>query len=193
VRLPLARRAAAGYDVGDGDPRPRGPGSPGAPADRENTSRKEHLTMKRILWITAVVSLAFLQAGCKNKYEKVMDDQISLMEEMVDVLKDVKDEASAKAAVPKLEDLKKRGEEIEKRAEEVGEPPEDEQKALKEKYEEQMEEVMKEMFAQMSRLMADEKIRNALAGKLPMGFGGSEVPDVPDMPDLPDMPEPPGD
>ena len=125
--------------------------------------------MKRILLIAAVVSLAFLQVGCKSKHEQVMDDQLDLMEEMVDVLKDVKDEASAKAAVPKLEDLKKRGEEIQKRAKEIGDPSEEEEKALKEKYEERMDKIMKDMFAEMTRVMADEKCREVLAGKMPMG------------------------
>ncbi|HSI36618.1 MAG: hypothetical protein ACAI43_03580 [Phycisphaerae bacterium] len=58
--------------------------------------------MLRKFSLVGIVSIALLMAGCKNEIESAMSDTVDKTNDMTKVLKGVTDEASAKAAVPKV-------------------------------------------------------------------------------------------
>ena len=102
-------------------------------------------------------SLALLFVACSkgggNSPDGIMQDTLGLMNDMTATLATIKDEASAKAAIPKLQDLANKGEEIKKRAEAMktaNKLSKDDEEALKKKYEPQLKEatekLMKETF-----------------------------------------------
>src|SRR5678815_1392251 len=62
---------------------------------------RREVFMKRPFTITAVV-MFLVCAGCGDSHEKLAGESVSTMKEMVSVLDSIKDEASAKAAKPKL-------------------------------------------------------------------------------------------
>ncbi len=110
--------------------------------------------MKKTLWMVVLMVGAMGVVGCSDSREKVTEDGLDLMEEMVGVLEGVTDKESAEEAKPKLEELNKEGEELKARAEKLGDPSKEEEKELEEKYGEQMKEVFGKMMAQMARLSA---------------------------------------
>jgi len=124
--------------------------------------------MNRVLLTAAVVSLAFLQIGCRSKQERLVEDQIDLGEDLLDIMKGITDEASAKAAVPELEKLKKQAEELAKEGMEVMKDltPEEAIELMK-KYEDEMSKLDKELKAERKRIMANEQLKEILADKLP--------------------------
>ena len=102
----------------------------------------------------ALLGLALLVVACSkgsNSPEGMMNDTLGLMNDMTATLATIKDEASAKAAIPKLQDLAAKGEDIKKRAEALKTSmTKDQEEALKKKYEPQLKEatekLMKETF-----------------------------------------------
>ena len=88
--------------------------------------------MKRHLWIASLVVLTAALVGCSDSFEKIAEDQKDLNRDYVAVLKTIKDEATAREAVPKIEALASRGEAIKARFKALGEPTaEDVERALK--------------------------------------------------------------
>jgi hypothetical protein len=85
--------------------------------------------------------------GCKSKHEALADDAMALMNEMVDVLESVTDDASAQAAVAKLEKIGGRMKELQERSKALGTAPKEEQDRLKQKFTANMENVKKRMEA----------------------------------------------
>ena len=108
----------------------------------------------------AVLVAALCLAGCDSKptHESVTQEGIDKTEEMVELLKSIKDEASAKAARPKMEQIKKDMEAIKKKADALGEPPAEVKKKLAEKHKPQMEKLASEMMKEMMRIGFDPKI-----------------------------------
>ena len=76
--------------------------------------------MRPVTFGLLAVALVVAGAGCGDSYEKVTRDQIKLLNEAADVLAEVKDEASGKAAVARLEELAARAEAGRARAEALG-------------------------------------------------------------------------
>ena len=93
-------------------------------------------------------------AKTSDSREKVVEDQLDLINEMIGVLEGVTDKESAEEAKPELEELIKEAEATQARMKELGEPSEEEEKELEEKYGEQMEGVAHKVGAQMGRLRA---------------------------------------
>jgi hypothetical protein len=107
--------------------------------------------------------------GCDSKptHESVTEDSIDKMEEMVEVLKGIKDEASAKAARPKMEQIKKDMEELQKKSKALGEPPADVKQKLQEKHKAQLEKVTSEMMKEMMRIGLDPNIAPHVKDAMP--------------------------
>ena len=69
----------------------------------------------------AFVSTLFLATGAfADSKQKVMEDAVSMVEEMVTILISVTDESTAKAAVPKLEALVSKKDAIDERVKKLG-------------------------------------------------------------------------
>ena len=69
----------------------------------------------------AFVSTLFLASGAfADSKQKVMEDAVSMVEEMVTIMISVKDESTAKAAVPKLEALVTKKTAIDERVKKLG-------------------------------------------------------------------------
>ena len=69
----------------------------------------------------AFVSTLFLATGAfADSKKEIMEDAVSMLEEMVNVMITVKDKETAKAAVPKLEAIVVKKEAIDKRIDKLG-------------------------------------------------------------------------
>jgi hypothetical protein len=120
--------------------------------------------MKRLLArASAVMFVAIVITGCGDTRESLAEESMSTMREMVAVLDTVKDDASAKAAKPKLKTLSDKLEDINQRASKLGTPTEAEVKALDQKHGKEMEELMRKMTGHMMRIAFDPKIQAELA------------------------------
>ena len=76
--------------------------------------------MRPATFAVLAVALVVAGTGCGDSHDKVTKDQIKLLNEAADVLADVKDEASGKAAVARLEELAARAQAVRARAEALG-------------------------------------------------------------------------
>ena len=122
----------------------------------------------RCVWCVCV-AVALAAGGCESKptHESVTKESIDKMQQFADVLKTIKDEASAKAARPKLEKIKKEMDELKKKADTLGNPPPEVKKKLEEKYKKDMEKVSGELAGQMMRIGMDPKIAPHLKDAMP--------------------------
>jgi chromosome segregation ATPase len=123
--------------------------------------------MKKTLWMVVLMVAAVGVVGCSDSQEKVYEDQLDLMEDTVGILEGVTDKESAEEAKPKLESLKKVSEELQARAKKLGEPTEEEQKELQEKYGKKMAEVANKMMTEMMRVQSNPETKSAVEGVMP--------------------------
>jgi hypothetical protein len=91
--------------------------------------------MMRLIGIVAALSVCAVFAGCDRKNpDAIMGKTVDKMEEMVTVMKTVQDEASSKAAAPKIKTIARDLKELKKEADAHGRITASEEKRLKEKY-----------------------------------------------------------
>jgi hypothetical protein len=95
---------------------------------------------KVILGGLALVVLFFLIPGCGDSPEKYMKDTIAWTNEMADVLESIDSKESARAAQPRLDELKRKSEELEERADKLKlkDLSSEQRKALDEKFQQEM-------------------------------------------------------
>jgi hypothetical protein len=106
--------------------------------------------------ISMFAILGLLLAACGggiHTHEDAMEAQIDLMEDMVEILKGVTDEASAKKAEPKMEALGKRAMEIAQQVQKLPQPDLEEMKKVQEKHAKRLRELQQEAAGQMMKLM----------------------------------------
>jgi hypothetical protein len=108
----------------------------------------------------ACLTIVFVASGCDSKptHESMAKDMIGKLKEGVEILKDVKDEASAKAAKPKLEALKKEIDAMEIEAEKLPKASAEEEKRLEEKYKPELDKVRTEFTTEIIRIGSDPKL-----------------------------------
>jgi biopolymer transport protein ExbB/TolQ len=113
--------------------------------------------------------LALVLSGCgEPTAESVTEDMLGKMKEMVTVLKGITDEASAKAAKPKLEQIKKDMDGLEAQAQKVEkETSAEEREKIKNKYEPELEKVMGEVFTEMGRIATIPNVGPMLGDIMP--------------------------
>jgi hypothetical protein len=114
--------------------------------------------MRRSLGILAGVLLV-LCSGCGDSHESLAGQSVSTMKEMESVLATVKDEASAKAAKPKLKAVVDRMNDINARQAKLAAPTEAEIKAIEAKYGKEMEQLQEKIGGHMLRIAFDPKIQ----------------------------------
>ena len=110
--------------------------------------------MKTLCLCLLAVGLILSCTSCgKKSHEALMNDMIASMKEMGTILEGIKDKDTAKAAVPKLQEIAKRFQTFKKDSETLGEPDEATKKALEGKMKELMEVAMK-MAGEMMRIQS---------------------------------------
>lgn len=103
--------------------------------------------MKKIAFSGVLLVLVCGLAGCKSKHEAAVDDANALMTELCDIIEGVTDDASAQAAIPKIESVGTRLKELGERARTLGTPPKEEQEKLQKRYQEKWEQTGKRLKA----------------------------------------------
>jgi hypothetical protein len=121
----------------------------------------QEFPMTRSLTLTSLVCLVIC-CGCGDNREDLAAEQVSTMEEMVSVLQNIKDEASAKASKDKLAAVLKRMDDINQREAKLPQPTEAEVDAIDQKHGKRMEELMMKFAAEAMRIQFDPKIRAVL-------------------------------
>jgi hypothetical protein len=107
-----------------------------------------------VRWL-AVGLLAVGLSGCGSSYERyaaAMRDQLAVQEELVQVLKSVKDAASLKEAQAELKKLDSRAEETAARAKSLPKPSEDTLARLQEEFGPRRQELLNETLAEARRI-----------------------------------------
>jgi hypothetical protein len=102
----------------------------------------------------------FLLAGCDSRspHEAIADDMVGKMRQMVDVMKGVKDEDSAKSAKPRVQALAKELDELKAKSDKLGKPSPETEKRLKEKHEKEVEQLTGDLLKEMMRVGMDPKL-----------------------------------
>jgi hypothetical protein len=120
--------------------------------------------MKRLLArASALMSVIIVCSGCGDSRESLTEEGMSTMREMVVVLDTVKDDASAKAAKPKLQALSAKMEDIGQRQNKLGAPSDAEIKVMVEKHGKEMDELGRKLSGHMLRITFDPKIKAELS------------------------------
>jgi hypothetical protein len=114
--------------------------------------------MRRLTPLCIVFALALTLGGCADTPDSVSKKMIAKMQEMVGILKTVKDEPSAKAAVPKIKAVSAELKTIQKKMEAM-KPTEAEQKRLAEAHMKPMMETMAQLMAEVMRIGTDPKLQ----------------------------------
>lgn len=132
------------------------------------TSNTKGNMLHRTLAVTCL-TLIFTITGCDTKpsHESIRKDGIAKFQEIVDILKEVKDENSAKAARPKLEAAKKELSAMETENNALPKISAEEEKRLDDKYKPELEKIMKELATEAERISKDPKIAAALGEVIP--------------------------
>lgn len=82
--------------------------------------------MKSITRLLLAASALFLLASCGDTHEKVVNEQIAVIEEMSETMNNYYDgKISAKDAAEKLVDLEKKGDKLDQRLKDLGDEPVD--------------------------------------------------------------------
>lgn len=103
-------------------------------------------------------------AGCSgDSRESLAADSMSTMKEMVATLETVKDQASAKAAKPKLTSLAQEMNSLQQRQAKLPAPSEEETKALMTKQGKEREELLQKLMAEIRRTQFDPAIQRELS------------------------------
>jgi hypothetical protein len=110
----------------------------------------------RTVFIRGACAAALLVAGACSKggggYEGTMQKMLGQLNELSSVLEGVKDEASAKAAKPKLQKIGAEMQELKKQVDAMKKPTKEEEDALKKKYEPQMKDAVAKLMKESMRV-----------------------------------------
>ena len=101
-----------------------------------------------VLFFALVGALKIRRAG---RYRDAVESQINWMRDLNKILKEVKDEVAAKAAVGKVEELARRARQMSEDLKGL-DPPKDLEEDLKAKYELEARKVTRELRAHLTRL-----------------------------------------
>ena len=112
-----------------------------------------------------VLVFVITPAGCGggDTYESLAAASMENTKQLVATLDTIKDEATAKAAKPKLKTLLEKMNDLNQRQAKLPAPTEADAKAIDAKYGKEMEELQMKMAGHMMRISFDPKIRAELA------------------------------
>lgn len=126
----------------------------------------------RQAFLISVAAVCVLLSGCKRTHESVMKDTISCVKDATAVLKTVKDEASAKAAQPKMQKIGERMKKLRDEMEKMPKPTAAQDEQLKKKFDTELTKTMSDFAGEMMRISMDSKLAPALEG-VEKSFGGA--------------------
>jgi hypothetical protein len=113
----------------------------------------------RTLSIAGALVLSMFLSGCnKPDHEGVLKGMIGKMEELVAVLRSIQDEASSKAAAPKVSAIGKDLQAYKKQIDEMPKPSASEDKRLKDTYENRLKAVTQDMMKESMRIGMNPKL-----------------------------------
>ncbi len=119
--------------------------------------------LKKALMAATVLGLVACLPGCKSKQESLADEMVSVMQDIADALKTVKDKESAETAATRIKELAKRGSEIGKEYKDLEKTlSKEERKQMDDTYEPKVEAVGKQIEAEMTRIAKEVKDPAAL-------------------------------
>lgn len=118
--------------------------------------------MKRLLALSTMLML-MAGPGCGgDTHESLAAEVVPVMREMADTISTIKDEATAKAAKPKLERIAAKMKDLNTRREKLPAPTEAQTKAMIEKYGKEMEAAQRKMMGSLMAISGDPKIQEVL-------------------------------
>ena len=122
--------------------------------------------MKSKATMLGLVVAVLMIGGCggPDTHEKVMQDSLNMMKKMISIVESVDDEASAKAAVTKINALESQAKAIQARMEKLGEPTPEQDKALEAKFKSQFEEFMPKMIGVAMKVAQYPELQKAMDG-----------------------------
>lgn len=123
--------------------------------------------MKLFKVISLTTFALFALSSCSRPtHESVTEGAVEVMEEMAEIMEGVDDEDSAKAAAKKIDKLADRMEKLKKQRDELGKPSQEEDEALKKKYEERMGKAMSRFLVAMAKLQSKPELQKHLEGSM---------------------------
>ena len=111
--------------------------------------------MKKTLVLAGALLLAWSFRGWaadKKEFAKLTEDLIETFKSATKVLTSIKDEATSKAAAPKLKEIGENLRSLRKRALDLGQPTKEQKEELKKEYKEKMEEAQKSLKKELQRV-----------------------------------------
>jgi hypothetical protein len=111
--------------------------------------------MKKTLVLAGALLLAWSFRGWaadKKEFAKLTEDLIETFKSATKVLTSIKDEATAKAAAPKLKEIGEKLRNLRKKAQDLGQPTKEQKEELKKEYKEKMEEAQKSLKKELQRV-----------------------------------------
>jgi hypothetical protein len=108
--------------------------------------------MKKTLGMVVLMIAAMGVVGCSDSHEKVVEDQLELLEKLLGVLEGVTDEESAEASLSELESIRAEDELIDARLQELGQLKRAEKRELAEEYGQATEDAVGDLWDQHQRL-----------------------------------------
>ena len=118
--------------------------------------------MKKTLGMVVLMIAAMGVVGCSDSHEKVVKDQLELLEKLLGVLEGVTDEESAEAAKSELESIRAEDELIDARLKELGQLKRGEKRELEEEYGQATEDALGDLQDQSQRLGKMRDVRRIL-------------------------------
>jgi len=98
----------------------------------------------------------------EDSYEAVGEDALKMLDQVLVILKGIKDEETANAAVVQFKLMEQAGKGLAKRAEALGKPTEEQKKALEEKFMPKMKAFQQGMMAEFMRILSDPELLDSL-------------------------------
>jgi signal transduction histidine kinase len=111
----------------------------------------------------AATVLGLVLGACGDSHESVVDEQFDVMEEMLDILDGVTDEASAKEAGKELEALGEKLADLQKRMEKMPKPTPEQKKRLQAILTERQADFKKRSQTVLSKMMKYPELAQAFS------------------------------
>jgi hypothetical protein len=102
-----------------------------------------------------MIAVVLCAGGCGDSHEAVMRDMLNAQKELCAILEEVKDDASAKAAVPRVKAIADRLQALQKRSDALGPLPLETRAALQAKYRQEIQDTsyaVRQHFARIDPL-----------------------------------------